>query len=47
MKNSVAFVHVGDARLKGEVLRVQDWRADPANLRGDPGGPRLLWHRSP
>src|SRR5258707_13755652 len=28
MKNSVAFVHVGNARLKGEVLRVQDGRAD-------------------
>jgi V/A-type H+/Na+-transporting ATPase subunit A len=28
MKNSVAFVHVGNAQLKGEVLRVQDRRAD-------------------
>jgi V/A-type H+-transporting ATPase subunit A len=28
MKNAVAFVHVGDAQLKGEVLRVQDGRAD-------------------
>jgi V/A-type H+/Na+-transporting ATPase subunit A len=28
MKNSVAFVHVGDAQLKGEVLRVQGRRAD-------------------
>jgi V/A-type H+-transporting ATPase subunit A len=28
MKNSVAFVHTGDARLKGEVLRVQGHRAD-------------------
>ena len=28
MKNSIAFVHVGDARLKGEVLRVQGRRAD-------------------
>jgi V/A-type H+/Na+-transporting ATPase subunit A len=27
-KNAVAFVHVGDARLKGEVLRVQDHHAD-------------------
>jgi V/A-type H+/Na+-transporting ATPase subunit A len=27
-KNAVAFVHVGDARLKGEVLRVRDGRAD-------------------
>jgi len=28
MKNSIAFVRVGDARLKGEVLRVQGNRAD-------------------
>jgi V/A-type H+-transporting ATPase subunit A len=28
MKNAVAFVHVGNAQLKGEVLRVQDGRAD-------------------
>ena len=28
MKNSVAFVQVGDAQLKGEVLRVQGRRAD-------------------
>src|SRR5258707_6244458 len=28
MKNSVAFVHVGDAQLKGEVLRVKGRRAD-------------------
>ena len=28
MKNSIAFVRVGDARLKGEVLRVQGRRAD-------------------
>jgi V/A-type H+/Na+-transporting ATPase subunit A len=28
MKNAVAFVHLDDARLKGEVLRVQDRRAD-------------------
>jgi V/A-type H+/Na+-transporting ATPase subunit A len=28
MKNSVAFVRVGNAQLKGEVLRVQDRRAD-------------------
>ena len=28
MKNSIAFVHVGGARLKGEVLRVQGRRAD-------------------
>jgi V/A-type H+/Na+-transporting ATPase subunit A len=28
MKNSIAFVHVGDARLKGEVLRVQGRHAD-------------------
>jgi len=28
MKNSIAFVHVGDARLKGEVLRVQGRNAD-------------------
>jgi V/A-type H+-transporting ATPase subunit A len=27
-KNAVAFVHVGDARLKGEVLRVREGRAD-------------------
>jgi V/A-type H+-transporting ATPase subunit A len=27
-KNAVAFVHVGDAQLKGEVLRVQDRRAN-------------------
>src|SRR5262249_36997867 len=27
-KNAVAFVHVGDAQLKGEVLRVQDRHAD-------------------
>jgi len=27
-KNAVAFVHVGGARLKGEVLRVQDRHAD-------------------
>ena len=27
-KNAVAFVHVGDAQLKGEVLRVRDGRAD-------------------
>lgn len=28
MKNAVAFVHVGNAQLKGEVLRVNDRRAD-------------------
>ena len=28
MKNSVAFVQVGQAQLKGEVLRVQDHHAD-------------------
>lgn len=28
MKNSIAYVHVGDARLKGEVLRVQGRNAD-------------------
>jgi V/A-type H+-transporting ATPase subunit A len=28
MKNAIAFVHTGDARLKGEVLRVQGRRAD-------------------
>jgi V/A-type H+-transporting ATPase subunit A len=28
MKNSIAFVHTGDASLKGEVLRVQGRRAD-------------------
>ncbi|NJK45303.1 MAG: MFS transporter [Pleurocapsa sp. SU_196_0] len=28
MKNSIAFVHTGDASLKGEVLRVQGHRAD-------------------
>ena len=28
MKNSIALVHVGDARLKGEVLRVQGRNAD-------------------
>lgn len=28
MKNSVAFVHIGNAQLKGEVLRVQDRRAN-------------------
>jgi V/A-type H+-transporting ATPase subunit A len=28
MKNSIAFVHAGDTRLKGEVLRVQGHRAD-------------------
>jgi V/A-type H+-transporting ATPase subunit A len=28
MKNSIVFVRVGDARLKGEVLRVQGRRAD-------------------
>ena len=28
MKNSVVYVHAGDARLKGEVLRVQGRRAD-------------------
>ena len=28
MKNSIVFVHVGDARLRGEVLRVQGHRAD-------------------
>jgi V/A-type H+/Na+-transporting ATPase subunit A len=28
MKNSVAFVHVGNAQLKGEVLRVQNRHAD-------------------
>jgi V/A-type H+-transporting ATPase subunit A len=28
MKNSIAFVHVNGARLKGEVLRVQGHRAD-------------------
>jgi V/A-type H+-transporting ATPase subunit A len=28
MKNAVAFVHVGNSQLKGEVLRVQDGRAD-------------------
>jgi V/A-type H+-transporting ATPase subunit A len=28
MKNSIAFVHTGEARLKGEVLRVQGRRAD-------------------
>jgi V/A-type H+-transporting ATPase subunit A len=28
MKNSIVFVEVGDARLKGEVLRVQGRRAD-------------------
>jgi V/A-type H+/Na+-transporting ATPase subunit A len=28
MKNAVAFVHVGNAQLKGEVLRVQDRRAN-------------------
>jgi V/A-type H+/Na+-transporting ATPase subunit A len=28
MKNAVAFVHVGTAQLKGEVLRVHDHRAD-------------------
>ena len=27
-KNAVAYVHIGNARLKGEVLRVQDGRAD-------------------
>jgi V/A-type H+/Na+-transporting ATPase subunit A len=27
-KNEVAFVHVGDAKLKGEVLRIQDRRAN-------------------
>ena len=27
-KNAVAFVHIGNARLKGEVLRVQDRHAD-------------------
>jgi V/A-type H+-transporting ATPase subunit A len=28
MKNAIAFVHTGDASLKGEVLRVQGHRAD-------------------
>jgi V/A-type H+-transporting ATPase subunit A len=28
MKNSIAFVHTGDASLKGEILRVQGRRAD-------------------
>ena len=28
MKNAIAFVHTGDASLKGEVLRVQGRRAD-------------------
>jgi V/A-type H+/Na+-transporting ATPase subunit A len=28
MKNAVAFVHVGNAQLKGEILRVNDRRAD-------------------
>ena len=40
MKNSIAFVRVGDARLKGEVLRVQGRRAD-AQIFEDTRGMRV------
>lgn len=43
MKNSIIFVEVGDARLKGEVLRVQGRRAD-AQIFEDTEGVRVGDH---
>jgi V/A-type H+/Na+-transporting ATPase subunit A len=40
MKNSIVFVHTGDTRLKGEVLRVQGDRAD-AQIFEDTQGVRV------
>jgi hypothetical protein len=36
MKNSIAFVHTGDASLKGEVLRVLGRRADSLAMNTRP-----------